>query len=157
MPSARSPRPLTVRFPSDRAAEDLKPLAERKRVGFAWDASSYSALGRSLAPCPASLSAHGLVLEILAKWANTCFPSQTCLTDTIVILHKNHKILGADVSNAKLPREAARAADSWRILMKHCYELKKKGASVACLQHILDVIELPPAQPGAAGHEEERH
>jgi len=150
----RRARPTTTRFDPEALATMWGPLAQRRRPGFAWDGSSYAALGRTYAPNVASLALHLPALEALVTVAPTGFPSQPCLADTLSHIHRRHNIFEDEMSPNKCRRVAGNAADAWRIMMRHLYEIRKKGATPDSLQRVFCMMELP-AQPAQSEQRDE--
>ena len=100
---ARAPRPMTSMFLPEGLVEDLKPIAQMKRVPFEWDASSYSALGRNNAPNQASLGTHESVLRVLIRHAKTGFPSHHLLRSALLTLHSEYGFPSLQMSIFILP------------------------------------------------------
>eukprot|EP00959_Pyramimonas_sp_CCMP1952_P363003 7601429-Pyramimonas_sp.AAC.1 len=150
-PRARAQRPMTVRFDPNVLLESWDALAKLRKPGFSFDGASYAALGRSLNPAPESLAKHARPLSVLIDVAPTGFPSHPCLATTFSLLHYKHQIFGSDLPPSALASTCAGAADSWRIMCKHLYTMKKDGFSAdvpADVQALLDKIELPKTELG---------
>ena len=123
---ARQPRPGTSHFDVAEMAADMTPVAALRTPGFEWSGCSYPALGRSLSPHIDGLLQHCAVLAPLLVRSPTGFPAHADVVGMLRILQASHTILG-DMAEHRLERQLREAADHWRIMAKHCYELRRRG------------------------------
>ena len=123
----------------------LDPLASPRSPGFKWDGSGYAS-ARGQAMDEESLLQHSAALEFLLQVAPTGFPAHRPLTLTFLELDKKHGILGADRPFAQ--RAASLAADAWRVMAKHIYNVAMDSKAVpSTVRKLVDLIELPGAAP----------
>ena len=139
----RAPRPRTSHFDATALVNAWAPMA-RLRRGIQWDGSGYSALGRTLVPAPASLERHVEPLEKLVELAPTGFPSHPVLRQALAQLHEKFGILG-DMRPDQMLKISSQAANHWRIMCRHLYELKKKGGCTGfdAVNKVIDKVQLP--------------
>ena len=64
------------------------------------------------------------------------------MRDALLNLHNDLKIFG-NVRDAQLQRIASDAADNWRILAKHVYDLVQAECDNEDIRELLDLIVLP--------------
>eukprot|EP00974_Lingulodinium_polyedra_P098660 9562551-Lingulodinium_polyedra.AAC.1 len=144
--SDRSPRPLTVSFAARELTEQWSSLAAMKSPGFFWDGSGYAAKSRSQAADRVGLERHAAALEPLLRMAPTGFPAIGSVRAALMELHKAWTVF-PDVLDKHLWKASAEAADNWRIMCKHVYNLKRAGASdfkaFPRLKVLVDLIKLP--------------
>ena len=81
------------------------------------------------------------VLDVLIKHCRSGFPSLPQLRNVIVALEADYKILQLK-DDDDLFTESHNAADMWRIMCRHCRELKMESKSVANprLQAVIDMV-----------------
>ena len=138
-----------MKFDSALMASDLHELAARKTKTFSWDCSSYTGKSR---PDIMGLVNHREVLKVILKRAPSGVPSHPDLRDTLRILHGMYDIFPG-FKESQLFKEFTRAADAWRGIAKHCYDLAKdiaddqKELTLEVLdenvQELVKMIELP--------------
>lgn len=119
--SARRPRPLTATFDADSLLLNWRTLARLRDPGFSWLGDSYQSTHRG-APDEASLAEHAEPLKHLLLLASSGFPSHPVLVQVLLDLNEQYKIL--NVADIFARRTATLAAEGWRTMCKHCYQLK---------------------------------
>ncbi len=145
-------RPTTSHFEPTVLQKTLQTIAKLRNPGFLWDGTNYDALGRNLNPSLGGLSLHSAVLGPLLDVAPTGFPAHSTLRATLVTLHSDYNIFG-DVPARLVYKTAQEAADHWRIMCRHCYELKKKPNHANMPEDVrvlVDKVVLPTPQAAAA-------
>jgi hypothetical protein len=113
--------------------------AKLKDPGFMWDGSSYTK-GRAGAADVQGLLAHSRPLTALLKLAPSGFPSHGLLRQALLELHTSERIferVGAD--NAW--KVATEAADLWRVMCKHVYNVSKSTNIPTSLVHLCGLIK----------------
>ncbi|CAK0840366.1 unnamed protein product [Prorocentrum cordatum] len=143
----RAPRPVTSYFDQSALAEKLQPLAKLKErvLGFCWDGSDYLA-GRGKAADVQGLKKHAKVLDILLDFAPSGFPSQPTLRATFRYLHA-HSTIFENLDERHAFKRTTEAADNWRVMMRHIYDLANTGTDTGCevVDNMAKKIELPKA------------
>ena len=125
--------------------QSLKPIAEVRKHNWRWDASLYPSLGRNCAPNQPSLAMHREPLTEIIRHANTGFPAHAALRTVFTMLQDHFQVFGDSIPQHRVWREASEAADSWRVMCKHLYNLKKGKPPLTEeeLEPILGMIVLP--------------
>lgn len=143
----RAPRPRTMPFAPKEMARDMKELAEHRFPGFAWDGSEYTALGRTLTPCVASLQRHAKPLKFLLKKVPTGFPAQQSMRNWMLALQEEHSVFGDKTPEAAFVA-ANSGADNWRIMTKHVYMLAR-DQKIVCFPEVAELVNMImlPGQP----------
>ena len=125
MARPRRPRPVTQRFDVEALVDAWRPLCRIRQNGFEWDGSSYPSGHRGV-PNLESLHLHAPALHPLLLLAPCGFPSHL---DVEAAIHQ----LDGELSILKTPgvfsaRASSLAADGWRTMCKHLYDLRLSGA-----------------------------
>ena len=119
----------TVRFDVNEPSllVDLKPLAEKRKVGFDWDGQLYPKAKRAQRPELDGLVRHRAALEVMAKHCPNGHPSTPGLRRVLVELDKKHEIFNVkDLSDANRHILATDACHMWQTMLKHSVDLKKE-------------------------------
>ena len=69
---------------------------------------------------------HKAPLDVILSLAETGFPQFSLIRRALFALAETHNII--DAPKKMFWQYAGEAADSWRVLCRHIYELAKKGA-----------------------------
>ena len=154
--ASRAPRPTTSYFSVSDLKAAWKSDAEFKNPGFRWDGSDYTK-GRAGAPDKAGLVKHSRPLAALLKLAPSGFPSHGLVRQTLMDLHSSDKIF-VDVGVDRAWKVASDAADVWRVMCKHVYNVAKTPNVPDDLKDLAGLIRTsqpsqspaPPAAPAPA-------
>ena len=147
MGRTRAPRPTTTHFDPAALAENWNHLAKIKTPGFQWDGSSYER-GRGPNVDVLSLALHAAALLPLLLLGITGFPALADIRAALLLVNDSHGILvGPPRFIYKI---ATDAADKWRIMCAHVYQLKKSGATNTPIQELIDIIKLADGSSGTA-------
>jgi hypothetical protein len=124
--SERNPRPTTCQFNVEDLYKKWEPLAQLRRPGYKWDCSTYEAQSRTQSAHIPGLVAHAPALKALLGLAPSGFPSHKLLRLTLFQLAEKYTIF-EDVPPRLHWKCASEAADVWKVVCRHVYELRKKG------------------------------
>ena len=123
-------RPCVGQFDVAKLIAGWDKLASQRAPGFKWDCSTYSALSRQSLPDFKGLSAHAPALKVVLELSPSGFPAYSLVRSAIYDLCRMYNIF--DNCPPKLQfKYAGEAADAWKILCRHVYELAKSGITTA--------------------------
>ena len=138
-PTSRAPKPRVVHFVPDDLIKDWSELLNLRQPGFKWDGSSGVDLDMR-----ARLAVNAAPLMQILKHAPSGFPAHGDLANVFASLQASHGIV--DESKKPMPKACTDAAETWRLLAKEVYKLKKNGEQCAPIQDLIDSIVLPSSQ-----------
>ena len=95
------------------------------------------------------MSAHALLS--LIQQAPNGYPCKHAIKNVLMMLHNETKMLKlthAEVNkNCTLMEKCEKAAEVWKVMAKHCIDLKLQGKPVGGkLQCVVDIIDAKPVQ-----------
>lgn len=133
-------RPRTSHFAVHGLVDKWQALVELRDPGFNWDGSSYPK-GNKAVNIDA-LEAYARPLQGLLEMAPSGFPSHGDLRNTLSFLQSKYGIFSRDKRVTQ--RTCDEAAEAWRLMAKHIYNIKKAGTPVGpSLQLLVGTIALP--------------
>ena len=124
-PRTRRVRPTVSHFDVKSLKQEWAALAQLRDPGWSWDGSTYSANMRTKVPDHQALVMH---CDGLVPWlahAPTGFPSHPQLKSVLESLNVRFGIL--QVTQKFQSRAAALAAEGWRVMCRHLYNLAVSG------------------------------
>ena len=119
--------------------KDWGELLNLRQPGFKWDGSSGVDLDMR-----GRLAVNAAPLMQILKHAPSGFPAHGDLANVFASLQASHGIV--DESKKPMPKACTDAAETWRLLAKEVYKLKKNGEQCAPIQDLIDSIVLPSSQ-----------
>ena len=138
--AGRRPRPFIMSFDPVVLADHWAPLARLPDIGFNFDGTSYGSTTRG-SPDEIGLDRHVLALQSLLSLCPSGFPSQISLQATFEMLQDQGLLWGSEV---RANKKISLAAEQWRIMAKHVYNLALAGHRAASprVQSLVALIKL---------------
>ena len=152
--SARRARPRTSQFEPTELVKAWERFAQLRTVRWSWSGDSYMCGTRAKVADQEALLRHHDALLPLAQLAPTGFPSFPQLKSALLALNDKHHILGVDRKFAH--RAASLAAEGWRVMCKHLYNLAADKVKVTSQQlgALVGMIQLPDSDQQEAVDQE---
>jgi hypothetical protein len=146
-------------FKAEDLVADWTKFAILRNVDWSWSGDTYNCSARAKVADQASLALHAGPLSSLLKHAPSGFPAFSSLRDCIESLQKEHNILQVDKKFAA--RACSLAAEGWKAMCKHIYNLKvnntvcenDKVAALVVLVRLDPAEASAPAEAPAPAHE----
>ena len=138
----RKPRPKTIAFVPEVLYNEWEPLARKPLWGWSWDCKEYSK-SRDASPDEFTLRRFAVPLTSLLTLCPSGFPAQANLAHTLAMLQKNMKVFG-QLTAPQAHKTCADAAELWRTMCKHVYNLSKEKIWPTRVNNLCAIIIHPP-------------
>ena len=142
MAKSRRARPRTAHFLVEELEAAWEPFAKMRSCGFSWDGGGYGGTARS-SPDHRGLVDHADALEPLLRLAPSGFPCHGRAKAAFLNLKSKYGIL--EVENRFANRASSLAAEAWRVMAKHVYNMVVDNVppADAKIRKLMALVQVP--------------
>ena len=146
-PRHGTPRPKTMAFVPELLYNEWEPLARKPLWGWSWDCKEYRK-SRWASPDEVILRRFAVPLTSLLTLCPSGFPAQDNLAYTLAMLQENMNVFG-QLTAPQAHRTCANAAEIWRTMCKHVYNLSKEKIWPTRINNLCAII-IHPQKPSSS-------
>ena len=146
-PRHGTPRPKTMAFVPELLYNEWEPLARKPLWGWSWDCKEYRK-SRGASPDEVILRRFAVPLTSLLTLCPSGFPAQDNLAYTLAMLQENMNVFG-QLTAPQAHKTCANAAEIWRTMCKHVYNLSKEKIWPTRVNNLCAII-IHPQKPSSS-------
>ena len=120
-------------------------LVEVYRNAWSWDCKEYSK-SRAATPDVFTLRRFVVPLQPLLTMCPSGFPAQNNVSEALAMLQEKHQVFG-QLTPTQVRKTCTEAADIWRTMCKHVYNLSKEKPWPKLVENLCKIIIHPGTKP----------